>query len=253
VTTDLADLMERATQTMPVETRRLVSGALGRGTAQLRRRRRRTTRLAAGLAGVGLLAVVLVPRVLSTDPDRVAQEAPPSAGTAPLRLLPTDELVGRFAAQLPGTSNPVEVRSSKVAGSVTVRRELTNSEAMTGLVQVDVSVSAPYDLDGIVENKAFCREMHRKVGPRDGSDCLVVPGGIVQFWDDTVAPEDPGDNAPGIRMAYAYFMRWDGGNVNLRTFNSTDAQVAPAPRAVPVIRTDEVVALVQRLDLFSQS
>lgn len=251
MTGDLVDLMERATRTMPVETERLVSGALDRGTSQLRRRRRRTTRLAAGLAGVGLLAVVLVPRVLSTDP--VAHEARPSVGTTTLQLLPTDELVGRFAAELPGTSIPVEVRSSQASGTVMVQRLLTNADAMTGLVQVDVSVSAPYDSEGIAENKSFCRQMHRRVGPRDGSDCLVVPGGIVQFWDDTVAPEDPGDNAPGIRMAYAYLMRWDGGNVNLRAINSTDAQVAPAPGSAPVIRTDEVVDLVQRLDLFSTS
>ncbi len=79
-----------------------------------------------------------------------------------------------------------------------------------------------------------------------------MPGGIVEFWDDTVPPEDPGDNAPGIRLTYAYFMRWDGGNVNLRTLNSTSADVAPAPGAVPVIRTADVVDLVQRLDVFTQ-
>ena len=91
-----------------------------------------------------------------------------------------------------------------------------------------------------------------EVGPRDGTDCVIVPGGIVEFWEDTVPPEDPGDNAPGIPMAYASFMRWDGGNVNLRTFNSTDPTVAPERDALPVIRTAVLVDLVQRLDVFTQ-
>ncbi len=248
--TDLVELMERATASMPVDTTRLVNGGLVRGAAELRRRRGRATGWLAGVAAATLLAGVVVPRLYS-GADTVREPAP-ATGATTLQLLPTDELLQRFAEQLPGTSAPVEMQSSEVAETVRIMRQLTNADGMTGLVQVDAGVSEPYGPDGIVENKAFCREMHRKVGPRDGSDCVIVPGGIVQFWDDTVAPEDPGGNAPGIRLAYAYFMRWDGGNVNLRTLNSTSADVPPAPGAVPVIRTADVVDLVQRLDVFTQ-
>jgi hypothetical protein len=248
--TDLIELMDRATATMPVDTTRLVDGGQHRGAAQVRRRRRRVTGWTVGVAAATLLTGVAAPRLLSgTD---TAREPAPSARAATLQLLPTDELLQRFAEQLPGTSTPVEVQSSEVATSVSIQRELTNADGMTGLVQVDASVSEPYGPDGIAENKTFCREMQRKVGPRDGTDCVIVPGGIVQFWDDTVAPEDPGDNAAGIRLAYAYFMRWDGANANLRTLNSTDAHVAPEPGAAPVIRTADLVDLVQRLDLFTQ-
>ncbi len=247
---DLADLMERATAAMPVDTSRLVNGGLERGAAEVRRRRVRATGWLAGVAAVTLLAGVVVPG-LSSGAD-TAREPAPSTGVTTLELLPADELLQRFAEQLPGTSTPVEMQSSEVARTVMIQRELTNADGMRGLVQVDAGVAPPYDADGIAENKAFCREMQKKVGPRDGSDCVVVPGGIVQFWDDTVPPEDPGGNAPGIRLAYAYFMRWDGGNVNLRTLNSTSADVPPAPGAVPVIRTADLVDLVQRLDLFAQ-
>ena len=176
----------------------------------------------AGVAAATLLAGVVVPPLFSGSDT--AREPAPTAGTAGLQLLPTDELLQRFEAQLPGTSTPVEVQSSESPESVMIQRQLTNADGETGLVQVDASVSAPYDADGIAENKAFCREMHQKVGPRDGSDCVIVPGGMVEFWDDTVSPEDPAGNAPGIRLTYAYFMRWDGGNVNLRTLNSTSAR-----------------------------
>jgi len=250
MSTDLTELMERATASMPVDTTRLVNGGLDRGAAEVRRRRGRVTRWATAAVAATVLAGFLVPRVFPGADT--AREPAPSTGATTLQLLPTDELLQRFPAQLPGTSTPVEVQSSEVAKTVRIMRQLTNADEMTGLVQLDAGVSTPYDADGIAENKAFCREMHRKVGPRDGSDCVIVPGGMVQFWDDTVPPEDSSGNAPGIRLAYAYFMRWDGGNANLRTLNSTSADVPPAPGAVPVLRTAEVVDLVQRLDLFTQ-
>ena len=248
--TDLVELMERATASMPVDTTRLVNGGLDRGAAEVRRRRRRVGRWTVGVAAATLLAGAVVPPLFAGSDT--AREAAPATDAATLQLLPTDELLQRFEAQLPGTSTPVTVQSSENPESVMIQRELTNADGMTGLVQVDASVSAPYDADGIAENKAFCREMQIKVGPRDGTDCVIVPGGIVEFWDDTVPPEDPGDDAPGIRLTYAYFMRWDGGNVNLRALNSTSADVPPAPGAVPVIRTADVVDLVQRLDVFTQ-
>jgi hypothetical protein len=248
--TDLVDLMERATASMPVDTTRLVNGGLQRGAAEVRRRRGRATGWIVGVAAATLLAGAVVPRLFSGSDT--AREPATSMGATALQLLPTDELLQRFAEQLPGTSTPMTMHSSDVPESVMIQRELTNADGMTGLAQVDVSVSEPYGPDGIAENKAFCREMQVKVGPRDGTDCVIVPGGVVQFWDDTVPPEDPGDDAPGIRLAYAYFMRWDGGNVNLRAFNSTSTDIRPAPGAVPVIRTADVVDLVQRLDVFTQ-
>ncbi len=250
MTTDLAELMHQATSSIPVDTSRLVDGGLQRGAAEVRRRRVRTVGTLAGVAAVTLLAGVAVSG-LSSGTD-TAREPTPSSGDTTLQLLPTDELIQRFPEQLPGTSTPVEMQSSEATKNVRIIRQLTNADGMTGQVQLDASVSAPYDADGIAENKAFCREMHKKVGPLDGSDCVIVPGGIVQFWDDTVPPEDPVGNAPGIRLNYAYLMRWDGANANLRTLNSTSADVPPAPGAVPVIRTADVVDLVQRLDLFTR-
>jgi len=250
MSTDLADLMERATATMPVDTGRLVTGGLDRGAAEVRRRRGRSAGWLVGAAAATLLASAVVPPLFAGNDT--AGEPAPATDPATLQLLPTDELLQRFEAQLPGTSTPVSSQRVEGLGTVTIQRELTNADGMTGLVQVDASVSAPYDADGIAQNKAFCRQMQRKVGPLDGTDCVIVDGGMVEFWEDTVPPEDPGANAPGIRLTYAYFMRWDGANANLRAFNSTSADVPPAPGAVPVLRTADVVDLVQRLDLFTR-
>jgi hypothetical protein len=248
--TDLADLMERATATMAVDTTRLVNGGLDRGAAEVRRRRGRAIGWLAGVAAATLLAGVLVPRVLSGG-DTV-KELIASPGSSTLRLLPEDELMQRFTALLPGHSEPRSIQSFDVTDDVLIQRVLTTADGATGLVQGDFSVGEALSPDLVARYKDDCRSVQPKVSPKDGTDCVIVPGGTIMIWDDTVPPEDPAAFAPGVLMSYAYFSRWDGAVANLWAYNTADTDEAPAPDAVPVLRTADLVDLVQRMEFYAE-
>jgi hypothetical protein len=247
---DLADLMERSTASMPVDTARLVNGGLERGSAEVRRRRSRVAGWATAAVAASVLSGFLVPRALSGD-DTVPEPAG-SRGSATLQLLPEDELMQRFAALLPGASTPVSIKSFDVTDDVLVRRVLTNADGATGLVQGDFSVSTAMTPGRIARYKDECRSVQPKVSPKDGTDCVIVPDGTIMIWDDTVPPEDPAGFAAGVSMSYAYFSRWDGAAANLWAYNTADTDVAPSSGAVPVLRTQELVDLVQRMEFYTE-
>ncbi len=149
--TDLAELMERATASMPVDTTRLVNGGLDRGAAEVRRRRGRVGRWTVGVAAATLLAGVVVPPLFARERHRQGAGAGHGCGHPPAaahrRAAPAlrDAAAGHEHAGDGAVLREPRERDDP-AGADQRRRD-------DGLVQVDASVSAPYDADGIAREQ----------------------------------------------------------------------------------------------------
>jgi hypothetical protein len=255
MTNDLAELMpelmNRATDTVPADTAHLVRNGLKRGVALARRRRRRVA-LACG--GLGLAASVTVAAVLSGLPGRhtVVDGGAGPAGVPPsdLRMLTEKDLVDDLTALLPGTSSDQSVKQMEGETGVEVTQQLTNPAGRTGYVSSAFGLGDPPSPEQIASQKAMCRQMQEKVGPRDGTDCVVVATGTIEFWDDTVTPEDMSGLAPGTRMTYVHYNKWDGSFAGMQALNTTEKGASAEPRTPPVIRTAAMVELVQDLEWY---
>jgi hypothetical protein len=135
---------------------------------------------------------------------------------------------------------------------VMIERQLTNADGLTGYVVGDFGVAEPLSAEAVAHQKSACREAQEKVSPRDGTDCMLVPDGMIEVWDDRVPPDDKSGLARGIRMAWVNYTRWDGGVAMMRALNSTASDVPPEAGAMPVIRSSELVELVQQMKWFAE-
>jgi hypothetical protein len=253
MTLDLADVMQRATDGMPVETARLINGAYDR-TADLRSsRRRRAASLGLGMVAVVTVVGLVVPAVRfqhvpGQDLDPYSSSPPAST----LRLLPDDQLATRFTALLPGTVSDLVPQRFAGADDVSFEAQLTNELGRTGYVTGDFAVGDALPPDAVAENQRACRQMQRKVSPLDGTSCVLVQGGMIETWDDSVPPEDPAGDAPGVLLASVSLKQWDGATATLRALNTTASGIAPEPGAATVLSTDELVDLVQQVEWYAQ-
>jgi hypothetical protein len=249
--TDLADLMERATASMPVDTRRLVNGGLDRAAVHRRRTHGRVAGAVAGVAGLAALVAVVVPN-LAWQREHGVERAPYSSAPTDsmLRLLPDAEVLQRFSALLPGSYADVQTIDSD--GDVNFEGQLTTTDGRTGLVMGDFGVGPAFDPATIADNKRTCVQMQRTVSDLDGTSCVLIDGGMIEIWDDTVPPEDPGNSPASMRLAYVHLSTWDGAGATLRSLNSTSDTAEPEPGAVPVVRTQELVDVVKQMEWYVQ-
>jgi hypothetical protein len=126
---------------------------------------------------------------------------------------------------------------------VAIDLQLTNGRGVTGYVGGDFAVGEPLSDEAIANSEAACRD----VQPKGGDECLFVPGGMIDLVDDSSPPADPTGLARGIRMAWVNYIRWDGAFATLRALNSPAPDVPTEPGVMPVVRTDELVQLVQQM------
>lgn len=247
MTLDLSTVMHRATDDLPVDTQRLVDAGLARGVALTRARRRRTV-----LGSVAAVAVALLIGWGSTGVDRAVDQGVPSgpsasrgpeAGPEKFGLPTAEELTGRLGDLLPGTARDVTV--PEVPFGLALQLQLTRPGGSNGVVRVNLGVDDPLPSRERQERLDNCVAVQEKVSPKDGTDCVVLEGGYVDLWLDDVPPEDETALGGNAMMAQAVYHRFDGRVVQVTAWNAPTNTTEVAPGTPPVVRTQELVEIVQ--------
>ncbi len=248
MTLDLANVMDRATEGMPVDTRRLVDAGVARGAALTRARRRRTAIGSVAAVTVALLIGWGGPAVVDQAVDEGARSGQPTsngpvAGPNGLALPDAQELAGRLGGLLLGTARDVTV--PEVPYGLAFQLQLTRPGGSNGVVRVDLGVDEAIPRRDRAQRLDDCVAVQKKVSPKDGTDCVVLEGGYVDLWHDDVPPAD--DTALGGKamMAQATYHGFDGRVVQVTAWNTPTPTTDPAPGTPPVLRTQELLEIVQ--------
>jgi hypothetical protein len=246
VTLDLAELMQRATDEIPVDTARLVNGGLARGAALTRRRHRRTV---VG-TGVAMTLATLVGWGFLPSADEVVEETPstrnlaagPAAATE-FSIPTAKDLTRRLEELLPGTAH--HVKTPKLPYSLDLFLELERPGSAPGSVQVSLGLGEPIPEAERQERVEPCLSMQGLTTPRDGADCVLVDDGWVELWLDDVPPGDDSGLGDNVMMAQAVYSGYDGRVVMVTAWNTPSTEKDAAFGTPPVVSTDQLLDIVQ--------